>query len=104
MQIDAAKAADVKRFVFVSSMGGTQPDNFLNSIGRQEQSPAPTTPSRVVLLRLRQIYTTLVHALVSPMSHRRHTGASWACAYPCALLLAGAPTARVGISFCGNVS
>ena len=85
MQIDAAKAAGVKRFVFVSSMGGTQPDNFLNSIGRQEQSPAPTTHSRVVLLRLRQIYTTLVHALVSPMSHRRHTGASWACAYPCVL-------------------
>ena len=85
-QIDAAKAAGVKRFVFVSSMGGTQPDNFLNSIGRQEQSPAPpTTPSRVALLRLRQIYTTLVHALVSPMSHRRHTGASWACAYPCVL-------------------
>ena len=84
-QIDAAKAAGVKRFVFVSSMGGTQPDNFLNSIGRQEQSPAPTTHSRVVLLRLRQIYTTLVHALVSPMSHRRHTGASWACAYSCVL-------------------
>jgi len=34
-QIDAAKAAGVKRFVFVSSMGGTQPDNFLNSIGRR---------------------------------------------------------------------
>jgi uncharacterized protein YbjT (DUF2867 family) len=35
MQIDAAKAAGVKRFVFVSSMGGTQPDNFLNSIGKR---------------------------------------------------------------------
>jgi uncharacterized protein YbjT (DUF2867 family) len=34
-QIDAAKAAGVKRFVFVSSMGGTQPDNFLNSIGKR---------------------------------------------------------------------
>ena len=33
--IDAAKAAGVKRFVFVSSMGGTQPDNFLNSIGKR---------------------------------------------------------------------
>jgi len=32
--IDAAKAAGVKRFVFLSSMGGTQPDNFLNSIGK----------------------------------------------------------------------
>ena len=35
MQIDAAKAAGVKKFVFISSMGGTQPDNFLNSIGKQ---------------------------------------------------------------------
>mmetsp|Transcript_88815 Transcript_88815/g.177610 ORF Transcript_88815/g.177610 Transcript_88815/m.177610 type:complete len:316 (+) Transcript_88815:127-1074(+) len=34
LQIDAAVEAGVKRFVFVSSMGGTQPDNFLNSIGR----------------------------------------------------------------------
>lgn len=32
--IDAAKKAGVKQFVFVSSMGGTQPDNFLNTIGR----------------------------------------------------------------------
>ena len=35
-QIDAAKAAGVKQFVFVSSMGGTNPDNFLNSIGRKK--------------------------------------------------------------------
>jgi len=35
-QIDAAKAAGVKQFVFVSSMGGTNPDNFLNSIGRRK--------------------------------------------------------------------
>jgi len=35
LQVDAAKAAGVKHFVFVSSMGGTQPENFLNSIGRQ---------------------------------------------------------------------
>eukprot|EP00629_Pelagomonadales_sp_RCC1024_P001039 CAMPEP_0119280290 /NCGR_PEP_ID=MMETSP1329-20130426/22353_1 /TAXON_ID=114041 /ORGANISM="Genus nov. species nov., Strain RCC1024" /LENGTH=292 /DNA_ID=CAMNT_0007280873 /DNA_START=254 /DNA_END=1129 /DNA_ORIENTATION=+ len=34
-QIDAAKAAGVAHFVLVSSMGGTQPDNFLNSIGRR---------------------------------------------------------------------
>ena len=34
-QIDAAKAAGVGHFVFISSMGGTQPDNFLNLIGRQ---------------------------------------------------------------------
>ena len=33
-QIDAAKRAGVKQFVFVSSMGGTQPDNFLNTIGK----------------------------------------------------------------------
>jgi len=33
-QIEAAKAAGVKHFVFVSSMGGTQPDNFLNTIGK----------------------------------------------------------------------
>jgi nucleoside-diphosphate-sugar epimerase len=35
LQINAAKAAGVKKFVFLSSMGGTQPDNFLNTIGRQ---------------------------------------------------------------------
>eukprot|EP01039_Chlorochromonas_danica_P006171 gene6171-6799_t len=35
-QIDAAKAAGVKQFVVVSSMGGTQPDHFLNTIGRVE--------------------------------------------------------------------
>jgi len=34
-QIDAAKAAGIGHFVFISSMGGTQPDNFLNSIGKQ---------------------------------------------------------------------
>eukprot|EP00638_Chattonella_subsalsa_P010948 CAMPEP_0117790734 /NCGR_PEP_ID=MMETSP0948-20121206/8441_1 /TAXON_ID=44440 /ORGANISM="Chattonella subsalsa, Strain CCMP2191" /LENGTH=298 /DNA_ID=CAMNT_0005620659 /DNA_START=158 /DNA_END=1054 /DNA_ORIENTATION=+ len=35
-QIDAAKAAGVKQVVIVSSMGGTQPDNFLNTIGKDE--------------------------------------------------------------------
>ena len=35
-QIDAAKTAGVKQFVFVSSMGGTNPENFLNSIGRRK--------------------------------------------------------------------
>ena len=35
-QIDAAKKAGVKHFIFVSSMGGTQPENFLNTIGRIE--------------------------------------------------------------------
>ena len=35
-QIDAAKAAKIEQFVFVSSMGGTQPENFLNTIGRVE--------------------------------------------------------------------
>mmetsp|Transcript_6153 Transcript_6153/g.18593 ORF Transcript_6153/g.18593 Transcript_6153/m.18593 type:complete len:309 (-) Transcript_6153:170-1096(-) len=34
-QIDAAVEAGVKKFVFVSSMGGTQPENFLNTIGRR---------------------------------------------------------------------
>jgi uncharacterized protein YbjT (DUF2867 family) len=33
--IDAAKAAGVKHFVFLSSMGGSQPENFLNTIGKQ---------------------------------------------------------------------
>lgn len=33
-QIDAAKRAGIKHFVFLSSMGGTQPENFLNTIGR----------------------------------------------------------------------
>ncbi|PRW44340.1 NAD(P)-binding [Chlorella sorokiniana] len=32
-QIDAAKAAGVKHVVIVSSMGGTDPNNFLNTIG-----------------------------------------------------------------------
>jgi uncharacterized protein YbjT (DUF2867 family) len=35
-QIDAAKSAGVKQFVFLSSMGGTQPENFLNTIGRRK--------------------------------------------------------------------
>ncbi|KAG5184320.1 hypothetical protein JKP88DRAFT_198712 [Tribonema minus] len=35
-QVDSAKRACVKKFVFVSSMGGTQPDNFLNTIGRKK--------------------------------------------------------------------
>jgi uncharacterized protein YbjT (DUF2867 family) len=35
-QIDAAKKAGVKQFVFLSSMGGTDPDNFLNTIGRTD--------------------------------------------------------------------
>ncbi|GMI31733.1 hypothetical protein TeGR_g5439, partial [Tetraparma gracilis] len=34
-QFDLAKAAGVKHVVLVSSMGGTQPDNFLNSIGKK---------------------------------------------------------------------
>jgi len=34
-QIDAAVRAGVKHFVFVSSMNGTQPDSFLNTIGRR---------------------------------------------------------------------
>lgn len=33
-QIDAAKKAGIKNFIFLSSMGGTQPENFLNTIGR----------------------------------------------------------------------
>jgi uncharacterized protein YbjT (DUF2867 family) len=37
-QIDAAKKAGVKHFIFISSMGGTQPDNFLNTIGRDENN------------------------------------------------------------------
>ena len=35
-QIDAAKAAGVSHFVFVSSMGDTQPENFLNTIGKRD--------------------------------------------------------------------
>lgn len=35
-QIDAAKEAGIGHFVIVSSMGGTQPENFLNAIGKQE--------------------------------------------------------------------
>jgi len=33
-QIDAAKKVGIKHFIFLSSMGGTQPENFLNTIGR----------------------------------------------------------------------
>ena len=33
-QIDAAQKAGIKHFVFLSSMGGSQPENFLNTIGR----------------------------------------------------------------------
>lgn len=33
MQIDAAKSSGVKKVVIVGSMGGTQSDNFLNTIG-----------------------------------------------------------------------
>lgn len=32
-QIEASKAADIKKVVFVGSMGGTQIDNFLNTMG-----------------------------------------------------------------------
>ncbi|GAX79198.1 hypothetical protein CEUSTIGMA_g6638.t1 [Chlamydomonas eustigma] len=32
-QVDAAKAAGIKRVVVVGSMGGTQPENFLNTLG-----------------------------------------------------------------------
>lgn len=35
-QIDQANKAGVKQFIFLSSMGGTQPENFLNTIGRIE--------------------------------------------------------------------
>jgi hypothetical protein len=34
LQIDCAVEAGVKQFVFLSSMGGTQANNFLNGIGR----------------------------------------------------------------------
>jgi nucleoside-diphosphate-sugar epimerase len=33
VQIDAAKAAGVKQVVLVSSMGGTDPNHQLNSLG-----------------------------------------------------------------------
>jgi uncharacterized protein YbjT (DUF2867 family) len=35
-QIDAAKKNFIQKFVFVSSMGGTQKENFLNTIGRRD--------------------------------------------------------------------
>jgi len=37
VQFDLAVQAGVKRIVLVSSMGGTQPDNFLNTIGKDEE-------------------------------------------------------------------
>lgn len=33
VQIDAAKAAGIKKVVLVSSMGGTDPENMLNKLG-----------------------------------------------------------------------
>ena len=33
VQIDAAKAAGVKQVVLISSMGGTDPNHFLNTMG-----------------------------------------------------------------------
>jgi nucleoside-diphosphate-sugar epimerase len=33
VQIDAAKAAGVKQVVLISSMGGTDPNHFLNKMG-----------------------------------------------------------------------
>lgn len=36
LQFKAAKAAGVEKVIVVSSMGGTQDDNFLNSIGKKE--------------------------------------------------------------------
>ena len=36
LQIDAAKAAGVTRVVIISSMGVTQPDNFLNTCAKQQ--------------------------------------------------------------------
>jgi hypothetical protein len=33
VQIDAAKSAGVKQVVLVSSMGGTDPKHFLNTMG-----------------------------------------------------------------------
>ena len=44
-QFDAAVEADIKKVVLCSSMGGTQDDNFLNTIGKQVsvcESPALT--------------------------------------------------------------
>jgi uncharacterized protein YbjT (DUF2867 family) len=38
-QIDAAVKAGVKHFVFLSSMGGTNPDHFLNSLGKTKDDP-----------------------------------------------------------------
>lgn len=35
VQIDAAKAAGVKQVILISSMGGTQPEHFLNTMGDQ---------------------------------------------------------------------
>lgn len=34
-QMEAAAAAGVKQFVFLGSMGGTDPSNFLNTIGKR---------------------------------------------------------------------
>ncbi len=52
-QIDAARELGVKHVVLISSMGGTQPDHFLNSMGngkillwkRKVRPPAATSSS-----------------------------------------------------------
>lgn len=38
-QIDAAVKAGVEHFVFLSSMGGTDPNHFLNTIGKTKEDP-----------------------------------------------------------------
>jgi len=85
-QIDAAKAAGVKHFVFVGSMGGTQPGNFLNTIGRvdgdersgnillwKRKVPTPTpTPTLTPTLTLTLILTlTLTVTLTLTSMYRR---------------------------------
>lgn len=47
--IDAAKLAGVKHIVYVSSMGGTQPDHFLNKIKTSSTGSKPQADGNIIL-------------------------------------------------------
>lgn len=52
--IDEAKKVGVKHFVYIGSMGGTQPDNFLNTIGKKADGTGGDILlwKRLVILRI----------------------------------------------------
>ena len=66
-QFDAAKAAGVKHVVLVGSMGGTQEDNFLNTIGDGKDGESPG--NILAWKRKAEMYLVdsgLVHTIIHP--------------------------------------